>query len=113
MLGITLDKLVILGILAVIILGPERLPRYASYAADLVRRARAVLESAKERARTDMGAEFDDIDWRSLDPRQYDPRRIIRQALLDDPPPISPPTDPPEPDPPLSPGARHPVHGHE
>lgn len=34
----------------------------------------------------EMGDEFDDVDWRQLDPRQYDPRRIIREALLDDPP---------------------------
>ena len=33
-----------------------------------------------------MGADFDDVDWRTLDPRQYDPRRIIREALLDDAP---------------------------
>ena len=33
-----------------------------------------------------MGPDFDDVDWRTLDPRQYDPRRIIREALLDDAP---------------------------
>ena len=33
-----------------------------------------------------MGEDFDDVDWRTLDPRQYDPRRIIREALLDDAP---------------------------
>ena len=31
-----------------------------------------------------MGPEFDEVDWKKLDPRQYDPRRIIREALLDD-----------------------------
>jgi sec-independent protein translocase protein TatB len=30
-----------------------------------------------------MGPEYDDIEWKSLDPRQYDPRRIIREALLE------------------------------
>jgi sec-independent protein translocase protein TatB len=33
-----------------------------------------------------MGPEYDEIDWKKLDPRQYDPRRIIRDALLDDEP---------------------------
>jgi hypothetical protein len=34
----------------------------------------------------EMGPEFDEVDWKKLDPRQYDPRRIIREALLDDSP---------------------------
>jgi sec-independent protein translocase protein TatB len=39
---------------------------------------------AKDRLRDEMGPDFDDVDWKRLDPRQYDPRRIIREALLDD-----------------------------
>jgi hypothetical protein len=34
----------------------------------------------------EMGPDFDDVDWKKLDPRQYDPRRIIREALIDDEP---------------------------
>ncbi len=36
-----------------------------------------------------MGPEFDDLDWKKLDPRQYDPRRIIREALTDDEPVVT------------------------
>ena len=36
--------------------------------------------------REEMGPDFDELDWKKLDPRQYDPRRIIREALLDDEP---------------------------
>jgi sec-independent protein translocase protein TatB len=42
-------------------------------------------DGAKERLREEMGPDFDDVDWKKLDPRQYDPRRIIRQALDDNP----------------------------
>jgi sec-independent protein translocase protein TatB len=28
-----------------------------------------------------LGPEFDEVDWKKLDPRQYDPRRIVRDAL--------------------------------
>jgi sec-independent protein translocase protein TatB len=38
---------------------------------------------AKDRMRDEMGPDFDDVDWKKLDPRQYDPRRIIREALND------------------------------
>ena len=36
--GLTFDKLLVLGIIAVFLLGPERLPYYASQLARLVRR---------------------------------------------------------------------------
>lgn len=82
----TFDKLLILGIIAVFLLGPERLPYYSSQLARLVRSIRDMATGAKERLREEMGPEFDDVDWKKLDPRQYDPRRIIREALIDDEP---------------------------
>lgn len=84
--GLTFDKLLIIGIIAVFLLGPERLPYYASQLARLVKSLRGMANGAKERMREEMGPDFDDIDWKKLDPRQYDPRRIIREALIDDEP---------------------------
>ncbi|PRY69427.1 sec-independent protein translocase protein TatB [Glaciihabitans tibetensis] len=84
MFGLTFDKLVIIGIIAVFVLGPERLPHYAAQLARLVRTVRDMANGAKDRMREEMGPDFDDVDWKKLDPRQYDPRRIIREALLDD-----------------------------
>lgn len=85
MFGLTFDKLLIIGVLAVFLLGPERLPGYASKLAQLVRTVRDMANGAKTRMRDEMGPEFDDVEWQKLDPRQYDPRRIIRDALLDGP----------------------------
>jgi len=83
-LGLTFDKLLIIGVIAVFLLGPERLPHYAAQLARLVRNLRNMANSAKDRMRDEMGSEFDEVDWKKLDPRQYDPRRIIRDALLED-----------------------------
>ncbi|WP_309620074.1 Sec-independent protein translocase TatB [Salinibacterium sp.] len=83
--GLTFDKLLVIGIIAVFLLGPERLPYYASQLARLVKSVRGLADGAKERMREEMGPDFDDIDWKKMDPRQYDPRRIIREALLDGP----------------------------
>jgi len=88
--GLTFDKLLIIGVIAVFLLGPERLPYYASQLARLVRSLRDLASGAKDRMREEMGPEFDEVDWKKLDPRQYDPRRIIREALLDDEPPTTP-----------------------
>jgi len=88
--GLTFDKLLIIGIIAVFLLGPDRLPYYASQLARLVRSLRDMANGAKDRMREEMGPDFDDIDWKQLDPRQYDPRRIIRDALIeDDTPPVT------------------------
>ena len=84
--GLTFEKLFVIGLIAIILLGPERLPYYASQLAKLVRSLRDFANGAKERMREEMGDDFDEVDWKKLDPRQYDPRRIIREALLDDEP---------------------------
>lgn len=83
MLDINGWEFVILIVLGVVILGPERLPEYAAKLGRLVRQARAMAEGAKGQLREQMGPEFDDINWRQYDPRQYDPRRIVREALMD------------------------------
>ena len=84
--GLTFDKVFIVAIVAVFLLGPERLPHYASQLAKLVKTVREMANGAKERMREEMGPDFDDVDWKKLDPRQYDPRRIIREALLEEEP---------------------------
>jgi sec-independent protein translocase protein TatB len=84
--GLSFEKLFVIAIIAVILLGPERLPYYASQLAKLVRAMRDLANGAKERMREEMGPDFDEVDWKKLDPRQYDPRRIIREALADDEP---------------------------
>ena len=85
--GLTFDKLIIIAVIAVFLIGPDRLPGYAAQLARLVRSLRAMADGAKDRMREEMGPEFDEVDWKKLDPRQYDPRRIIREALLEDPTP--------------------------
>lgn len=84
--GLTIEKLLLIGLVAGLLIGPERLPRYVEGLTRFAKRAKEYLTTAKTRMKDEMGADFDDVDWRTLDPRQYDPRRIIREALLDDAP---------------------------
>jgi sec-independent protein translocase protein TatB len=77
-------ELLILLAVALVVIGPERLPKYAAELARVVRDVRSFARNAREQVRSEMGEEFDDIDWQALDPRRYDPRRIVREALLDD-----------------------------
>jgi len=95
--GLTFEKVLVIGVIAALLIGPERLPRYAEMLAQFVKRARDFAQGARTRVREEMGPEFDDVDWRKLDPRQYDPRRIIREALLEDEPPAASPAAAPVP----------------
>ena len=77
-------EFLILVVVALLVIGPERMPEYAAKLAKLVRQLRDLAETAKVQLREQMGPDFDDIDWKQYDPRQYDPRRIVREALMDD-----------------------------
>jgi len=76
--GLSGEKLLILGLIAIFVLGPDRLPHYAQQLARLVKSLKKMAEGAKGQLQSEIGEE---LDWKQLDPRQYDPRRIIREAL--------------------------------
>ncbi len=79
MFGLTLEKLLVVGIIAAVIVGPQRLPHYAERLAAFVRRVRDILGEVKSRAEEESG--MGAAECASMDPRRYDPRRIIRDAL--------------------------------
>ena len=87
--GFTIEKLLVILVIAVFLIGPSRLPEFAAQLARLTTTLRGFATGAKERMREEMGPEFDEVDWRKLDPRQYDPRRIIADALMDSPQPAA------------------------
>ncbi|HWK79100.1 Sec-independent protein translocase TatB [Microbacterium sp.] len=83
MLGLSIEKLVLVAICAAVIIGPHRLPDYAQRLSAAVRRLTLAASEARRRTVDETGVALMREDWRTLDPRQYDPRRIIRDALRD------------------------------
>jgi sec-independent protein translocase protein TatB len=83
MFDLSLGKIAVIAVLALFLVGPDKLPAYAAKLGQWVRVARGMVDGAKERMREELGPDFDDVDWQRLDPRQYDPRRIVREALLE------------------------------
>lgn len=79
MFGLTVEKLLLVVLLAALVFGPHRLPEAARTLARLLRSTRSALDTGRDRVMTESG--LSDEDWRGLDPRQYDPRRIVRDAL--------------------------------
>lgn len=78
-------EFLIIIILALVLIGPQRLPGYVEKLRNFIRAARDMADGAKTQLKAEMGPEYQDVDWRQYDPRQYDPRKIVREALFDDP----------------------------
>ena len=70
-------ELVILGIVAIIVLGPDRLPGLARDAARMVRTLRDLATGARTQLRDELGPEFADMDLRNLNPRTALQRMIL------------------------------------
>ena len=84
MFGINGGEFIILLVIAVLVIGPERLPGYAEQLAGIVRKAKVFMADTKVKVSEELGPEIGEVDWAQLDPRRYDPRRIVRDALLED-----------------------------
>ena len=80
MFDLSIGKLLVIGLIALFLVGPDKLPQYAAQLAKWVRVARSMLDEAKGRVRSELGPEFDDVDWESLDPRRYHPKRLLAEA---------------------------------
>lgn len=83
MFGVNGWEIVLLALIAVFVLGPDRMPEYAAKLAHGIRKLRVMAEGAKDQLKDQLGPEYEEINWRQYDPRQYDPRRIVKEALLD------------------------------
>lgn len=83
MLGINGGEILLLILIAILVLGPTRMPEYAAKLAQGIRRMRVMADGAKGQLKEQLGPEYNDLNWRQYDPRQYDPRRIVRQALIE------------------------------
>lgn len=78
MFDIGTGEVIALAVLAMIVLGPERLPRYAAEAARFLRRMRVMANAARADVRRELGPEFDDIRLSDLNPRS-----VVKRHLLD------------------------------
>ena len=84
MFGINGSEFLVIILVAVIVVGPQRLPEYTRKLTQMVRQLRVFLDNARSQIAEEVGPEMADLDLSSLDPRQYDPRKIVRDALGED-----------------------------
>lgn len=82
--GISGAEFFVIILVAVIVVGPQRLPEYTRQLTRMVRQLRLFLDNARSQIAEEVGPELAELDLSSLDPRQYDPRKIVREALGED-----------------------------
>ena len=82
--GINGSEFLVIILVAVVVVGPQRLPEYTRKLTQMVRQLRVFLDNARSQIAEEVGPEMADLDLSSLDPRQYDPRKIVRDALGED-----------------------------
>ena len=70
MFGVNGWEIVLLALIAVFVLGPDRLPEYAAKLAQGIRKLRVMAEGAKGQLKEQLGPDYEDINWRQYDPRQ-------------------------------------------
>jgi sec-independent protein translocase protein TatB len=76
---LSITKLMVLGLLALIIFGPDQLPRLAAQAGRALRDLRRIAENAKADLQEGLGPEFQDFDFNDLNPRTF-----VRKHLWDE-----------------------------
>src|SRR3954449_12682895 len=81
------SELIVLAIVGLVVLGPERLPKAAADAAKMLRQLRSMARNATADLKAELGPEMADLDLASLHPR-----RLVQTALGDDDGPRAPAT---------------------
>jgi sec-independent protein translocase protein TatB len=76
---LSIGKLLVLAVIAIVVFGPEQLPRIAAQAGRTLRDLRRLAEGATNDLREGLGPEFSDFDVTDLNPRNF-----VRKHLLDD-----------------------------
>jgi sec-independent protein translocase protein TatB len=76
---LSLTKLMVLAVIAVVIFGPDQLPKVAAQAGRALRELRRLAEGARRDLQEGLGPEFADFDIADLNPRNF-----VRKHLLDE-----------------------------
>ncbi len=76
---LSIPKLLVLAVIALVIFGPNELPKIASQAGRALRDLRRIADGAKNDLREGLGPEFADFDIEDLNPK-----RFVAKHLFDD-----------------------------
>jgi sec-independent protein translocase protein TatB len=75
--GVGLPEFAVIAFVAVLVFGPDRLPDLAKQAGQMIRKAKAFANSARDELRAELGPEYADLELRDLDPRAIVRKHIV------------------------------------
>jgi sec-independent protein translocase protein TatB len=76
---LSISKLLVLAVIALVVFGPKELPKVAAQAGRALRDLRRIAEGAKNDLREGLGPEFADFEIEDLNPK-----RFVQKHLFDD-----------------------------
>ncbi|HUK71836.1 MAG TPA: sec-independent translocase [Streptosporangiaceae bacterium] len=79
MFDLSIGKILVLGVIALVLFGPDQLPKIAAQAGRALRDLRRLADSAKADLQEGLGPEFSDFDIADLNPKNF-----VRKHLFDD-----------------------------
>ena len=84
MFDLSLPKLLILAVIALVVFGPNELPKMAAKAGGALRELRKIADGAKSDLREGLGPEFADFDLDDLNPRRFVQKHLLSDLDLGD-----------------------------
>ncbi|MGY1453334.1 sec-independent translocase [Streptomyces sp. SS8] len=75
-------ELIALVILAILVFGPEKLPKVIQDTARFIRKVREFSDSARDDIRRELGPEFKDFDFEDLNPRNFARKHLLENEDL-------------------------------
>jgi sec-independent protein translocase protein TatB len=97
---LSIGKILVLLVIALVIFGPDQLPKLAKQAGGVLRDLRKLADAATRDLKENLGPEFEDFDVTDLHPKNFvrkhllddqmdlddlDPRKFVRKHLMDEP----------------------------
>jgi sec-independent protein translocase protein TatB len=79
-------EILALIVIALIVFGPDKLPKVAKDAGQMLRQLREMANGAKTQLKSELGPEFADIDLDTLNPRTFVRKHLLEDDLLGDEP---------------------------
>ena len=77
MFDLSIPKLLVLAVIALVVFGPNELPKIASQAGRALRDLRRIAEGAKNDLQEGLGPEFSDFEIEDLNPKRFVQKHLI------------------------------------
>ena len=90
MFGIEGGELIAIAVVALLVLGPDKLPKFAADAARFVRQMRQMATTARADVRRELGPELQGISLKDLNPKSALRKHVLDDLSLDGKPSVDP-----------------------